>query len=214
MLKNLKYIAAVGLIAFGYTNTANAVFGMGPNRLTCTASAAAKKDPKGLAFAIRCANEVDANSIKNFATKFEATHCKPMPKDKKLAAACRSANVVNKVHAANAATKAHEAAAKVAAAKKKQHEAAMANQQKTRAAHAAAMQKQKEAAAARLAAEEEKRQAAEARANDEAVPMDDEGGEEAPMNGSGGDDASLGDADNDDVAPPACSEDDQANGLC
>ena len=181
MLKNLKYIAAVGLIAFGYTNTANAAFGMGPNRLTCTAAKAKSKKPADVAFAIRCANEVDANSIENFANAFEATHCKPMPADKKLAAACRSANVVNKVHAANAATKAHAAATKVTAAKKKQHEAALANQQKTRAAHAAALAKQKEAAAARAAAEEEKRQASEARAADEEAPMDDAAAEEEPL---------------------------------
>ena len=124
MLKNLKYIAAVGLIAFGYTNTANAAFGMGPNRLTCTAKAAVKSDPKSMAFNEKCIHEVDPNSIKNFSAAFVKAHCSTpqakaaMKKDKNLQMACSKAGLVNNTHIAAAKTKQHLVAIKDSNAKR------------------------------------------------------------------------------------------------
>ncbi|RZI45832.1 hypothetical protein [Candidatus Finniella inopinata] len=211
MLKSLKYIVAMGLIALGYADSAKA--GMfdnisrrmgeaaGPGSATCTRSVATAqkaKNPKNYAFAMRCATEVDPMKIKNFSEAFVKSHCTDMKKvkDKTLKVACKTANLAHKTHKHIAAAKAHDVSKKESEKKRLQHEKALANQQKARDAHAAAIQKQKQAEQDAADAENERAEAEQAQRddsdnNDDGEQMNDEdqdgaaGGDEGEEDDSG-----------------------------
>ena len=208
MLKSLKYIIAMGLIALGYADSAKAgIFDnlsrhignkMGPGSATCTRSVATAqkaKDPKNYDFAVRCATEVDPMKIKNFSEAFVKSHCTNMAsvKDKTLKVACKTAMLAHKTHKKIAATKAHEAAKKESEKRRLQHEKALENQQKARDAHAAAVQRQHEAEQEAAVAENERAEAEQAQQED--ADNNDDGEE---MDEQGGDDVQADDVDEDD----------------
>lgn len=78
MLKNLKYIVAVGLVALGSTNDASGgLFGS----LSCTA----KKGQQGGAAAHQCIEETEPGQNPNFLASFKTFHCQTgniRPEDK------------------------------------------------------------------------------------------------------------------------------------